>query len=122
MFSWLQRFNKIKITPHKLSIKTNYTYDSWNKITNGQVKTCVYHDNIFIGFVDFRSFTGQIGLIEVNKKYRRQGIAKFLLNHVEDELLKNSLTNVWVVCSKNHYFWSKQKNYIFTVCLKHHTY
>ena len=107
-------FKYIRRIPHeKLSIVRNYEYDSWNKIENGQVKLHVYTNNEHLGFVDFRSSTGQIGFIEVKEKYRRRGIANFMLSHVEKELLKNNITKVWLVCSKDHYFWSKQKNYVF---------
>ena len=73
-----------KIIPHdKLSIIPTYRYDSWNDITDGQVKFDVSYNNTHVGYVDFRSFTGQVGFIHVNEPFRRQGIAKLILSRVE---------------------------------------
>jgi len=116
MFKYIHKYftkTKVNINHEKLSIQRSYTYDSWNKIENGQVRFDVHISNQHLGFVDFRSSTGQIGIIEVKEEYRQQGIANFMLLHIEKELLKNNVKKVWCVCSQNHYFWSRQKNYIF---------
>ena len=83
-----------------LSIVKSYKYDSWNQIENGQVKFDVYLSNEHLGFVDFKT-TGQICLIDVKEKYRRKGIANFMLLNVEQELLNNNVTKVWLVCSRD---------------------
>jgi hypothetical protein len=114
MLSYIKNITNVKICHTKLYIFKHYDYDAHNKIENGYVKIKVLFDNKQIGFVNFALFTGQVGFIEVEKIYRRQNIANFMLTHVEKELLKNNITNIWVVCSKNHYFWSVQKNYIYT--------
>ena len=118
MFKYIHKYftkTKVNINHEKLSIKSNYTYDLWNRVDNGQVRFDVYIDNDHLGFVDFRSSTGQIGFIDVKEEYRRLGIANFMLLHVEKELLDNNIKKVWVSCSKDHYFWSRQKNYIFNI-------
>ena len=111
MFS--KYLNRIKVSHNELSIMRNYEYDSWNKIENGQVKLNTYYKNERIAFVSFRSFTGQIGLIDVDEKYRRQGIAISMLKLVEKDMMQNSVNKIWAICSFGHYFWSVQTGYTF---------
>jgi predicted acetyltransferase len=66
-----------------------------------------------IGHVNFNATTGQIGFIEVKEKYRHNGLAQFMLMNIEKELKKNDVLKSWVVCSRDHFFWSKQWDYIF---------
>ena len=105
----LSFWKKPKITLDKLSFTVNYRYDSWNNVENGQVRYDAYNNNTFLGYVDFRKSTGQIGIIDVEEKYRRCGIATFLLTNVEKELSGD----IFAICSKDHYFWSKQKGYMW---------
>lgn len=105
--------SKIKIPHENLLVVKSYQFDEWNKIEKGQARLDVFIRNNHLGFVEFRNLTGQICLIDVNEKYRRQGIANFMLSHVEKELVNNNVMKMWAVCTQNHYFWSKQKNYIF---------
>ena len=90
------------------------TFDSWNKKRNGQIKHHVLYDGVHIGFVDYRCFSGQICLISVEPNFRRKHIAHKMLEAVEVKLKANNVKKIWAVCSKDHYFWSNQTNYLFS--------
>ena len=109
------KFIRKPISHDKLSIIKKYDYDSWNKIDNGQAKHVVYYNNDNVGYIDFRCFTGQVGLIYVKDIYRRYGIANYMLSIVEDELIQNNIDKLWAICSKDHYFWGEihKSQYIF---------
>lgn len=61
--------------------------------------------------VQFKRNTGQIGLIYVHELYRKQGLAKWTIKLLEDEFRLHGLDEIWVACSKDHYYWSKQKDF-----------
>jgi hypothetical protein len=67
-----------------------------------------------IGYVNFVPSTGQIGLIYVNDNMRNCGYATYLLCNVRMILVKNNIPTMWMVCSRGHYFWSVQPNYIWS--------
>ena len=85
------------------------SYDHYNKISNGQISLNLYSNDKQIGFVTFR-VSGQVCLIDVNEKYRRRGFATHLLKEAEQHLISNK---IFAICSKDHYFWSVQKNYFY---------
>lgn len=112
MRRYLNRFfgkNYPKISLDELTIVRKYEYDDWNKVEGGQVSLNVYRNDKRIAYTSFRK-TGQIGLIDVEPDYRRQGIAKFMLQSVEQEL---TCDKIWAICTKEHYFWSNQNGYTY---------
>lgn len=117
---FLNSLRKPKPIDHnQLCITKTYEYDSWNKVKHGQVKYKVYynhpavHKQSYVGQVDFRNSTGQVGFIEVSEQYRRRGIANYILSNVEKELQSKNINKIWAVCTKEHYFWSVQKDYVY---------
>jgi len=106
-------YSPTKLDESLLTTMQYRTFDSWNKKKNGQIKHHVLYDGVSIGFVDFRCFTGQVCLISVEKEFREKHIALKMLEAVEVELKANNVDRIWAVCSKDHYFWSNQTNYLF---------
>ncbi len=86
------------------------SFDHWNKIENGQISLNLYNYDEHVGFVTFRILSGQVCLIDVNEKYRRRGFATHMLKKVEQYIISNK---IFAICSKDHYFWSVQKNYFY---------
>ena len=69
-----------------------------------------YIDNITqerIVYTRFNPDTGQIGIIDIDKKFQRKGLGKQTIKHIENEFKKIKLEEIWVACSSNHYYWSK---------------
>ena len=66
-----------------------------------------------IGFVNYRNFNGHIENISVIEEYRRQGVAKYMLDHVEYELVARNVSSIWADAPKEHFFWSKLKGYVW---------
>lgn len=104
---------KPKINHSQLSTVKFFSYDIHNKIKDGETIINLYNNNDFLGHIKFRK-NGQICSIDILEKYRNQGLAKFLLQNTEKELKKCNINEIWLVCSKDHYFWSNQKNYIYS--------
>lgn len=93
----------------KVSFITSVCNDSnWSD----QIKVIAMHSKSKIGELYLRQKTGQIGTIEVKKEYRRNGVATKLVEYSET-LIDNHL-NLWVLCTSDHYFWSKQKHFIYS--------
>lgn len=73
--------------------------------------------NVDIIYVRVKIGTGQIGLLDVNKNYRRQGLGTWTIKYIERELILNGVNKVWVACSKDHYYWSKLPNFNYNKCV-----
>ena len=66
-----------------------------------------------IAQVHFCNFNGQVGLICVEPLYQRQGVAKHILGHVEDELKQNYVNKIWTVTSKENCLFSSLEGYVY---------
>lgn len=60
-----------------------------------------------IAYARFKLGTGQIGILDINKKFQRRGLGKQIIQHIENEFKKTNLKEIWVACSRNHFYWSK---------------
>lgn len=101
-------FNFKKSNP-VLKLKDYYKYH----IKSDNTEWLYLQNNTIIAHVCFRTDNGQIGLIDVNKSFRRNTLAIQIIKEVENELKKNKINIMWVSCTKGHYFWSNIKGFHF---------
>ncbi len=103
--------------------------DTWNKVKNGETWVYYYEKNFdtsklaidtiknrhdlenicyknCIGYINYRTGTGQIGLFYINKKYQNRGLGKQILKKVMIDLKEHNNKTLWAVTSENHPFWS----------------
>lgn len=71
----------------------------------------VQDDGIEVGYLQYRSATGQIGLIRLDEKYRGYGLGPQLLDIVAQD---SGTDELFAVTTPNHPFWSKRASAIWT--------
>jgi GNAT superfamily N-acetyltransferase len=113
-YSKIIKFYIKKPTPIQLSVYKEHKIvknDDWNKIKNGDITLEYYlHNNKMIGCINYRVYTGQIGLFFLEPNYRNIGLGKQILNKAINDIKQNNINEVWAVTSKNHVFWSNVYN------------
>jgi hypothetical protein len=117
--TFLKQFNKNNVFPSKipcdcLEFNKKIKNDTYNKVPNGETHMDILHNDKKIGYVNYRHHNGQIGIICVEKNYRNKGVGICTLNKIEEELIKNKVPTLWGITTKDHYFWSKYKNIIWS--------
>jgi hypothetical protein len=59
-----------------------------------------------IAFLRYRPTTGQVGIISIDKNYRRHGLGKYMLDIVVNDTLEcGQSEKVWAVSTSDHPFW-----------------
>jgi len=81
--------------------------DRWNKIENGNTRLEYFDNDKEVGYIDYRSFTGQVGIFYLEPEYRQKGLGTQILLKAMEEMRENKVPNVWAVTTKDHEFWSK---------------
>ena len=114
----LQQFNKNMVLPSKiecgcLEFNKKIVNDKYNKVPNGETHMDILHNDEKIGYVNYRQHNGQIGIIYIEQKYRNKGVGTCTLKKIEEELIKNKVTKLYTITTKDHYFWSKYKYIIW---------
>lgn len=91
-------------------------YDKFKKRKTAQRSEFMYYDKETkkqIAFASFSLDSGQIGLVDVNPEYRRRKLGTQIVEEIEEELKKYKISEVWVTCSKDHFYWSKYPGFEF---------
>jgi len=123
---------KQKISLHEFKEISFAFDDTWNKIPKSDIWKCYFKKNFnfneinlnittqtefenicekSIGYINYRTGTGQIGYFFINENYRNKSLGKqILLNAILD--MKNNKI-VWTIASHNHPFWSNVFNKSF---------
>jgi len=118
--------------------------DTWNKVEKGETWIYYYDKNFdtskldidtiknrddiqeicyknCIGYINYRTRTGQIGLFFINKHYQNRGLGKQILNKVIIDLKEHNNKTVWTITSVEHPFWSNVYNKSFEYKRRPHT-
>jgi GNAT superfamily N-acetyltransferase len=66
-----------------------------------------------IAFAQFVVTTGQIGILDINEEFQRRGLGKQIIKEIEDVLKLHNKKEIWVACTKNHYYWSNLLGFQF---------
>ncbi len=88
--------------------------DEWNKIKNGEIKVELkdHHDMHQIGFIRYRKYVGQLGLLFItDKDYMNRGLGTQLVDLAIGDMKSVNVKEVWAVTRDEHPFWSKHLNY-----------
>lgn len=102
---------RIVPTYDKLLIKTTIENDTWNNIKDGQITKDVYYSSKHIGYIRYRTETGQIGIFVIfDDCYRNVGLGKQILNNTIEDLRNNNQSSVWAITTENHSFWANIYN------------
>jgi len=104
-------YRLLKLNNKNLFVRTIISNDTWNNVINGEIIKYYLKNkdddiNNYIGYINYRINTGQIGLIRVDERYRKLGIGKQMLTEAIEDLKNHNIKSVWGVTSENHYFWS----------------
>lgn len=134
IFKYFYKKKTIKIEEFKeIKIVIN---DDWNKIKNGNTWLCYYNKDFntktlenslvinrdqieenylknSVGYISYKTTTGQIGLFFIKKKYQNQGFGKQILDKVIKDLVFHNQKKVFAITTENHPFWSNVYNGAF---------
>lgn len=112
-------FSRAPLDLQKISITSQITDDYlyMTKLTYPKAyqKDVYFYDKKEIGFISYRLHTGQIGLLELEKKYRRQGLGKQMLTTAIKNIKTFGTTDVvFAFTSQDHPFWRNVYNKSFS--------
>jgi len=107
-----KRIFKMELATPKIPLSSlrqvvNLIDDNWNNVTNGETKIDFFDEEKNIGHLYLRQHNGQIGILVLNKDYRRRGIGTQILNLSRDKIIEyGKADTMWAVTVKDHGYWS----------------
>lgn len=82
--------------------------DKWNNVPLSDVTIKYFHPEevLPVAQINYQMSTGQIGIIDVDRKYHRNGYGKGMLDQAIQDIIKyGKAPTVWAVSSETHEFW-----------------
>ena len=137
-FSFFPFYNlpSTPLPPSPLNLSSFYVVktvwdDTWNDYKNGRVCLSYYKskDDVpiadpnepprlnekikysGIGYIQYKKYVGQIGLIYLDDEYKGRTLGKQMLQKAVEDMESEE---VWAVTGENHPFWSNVYDKIFT--------
>ena len=114
LFEIFGKKTMVKCTLDMFNMNVKINDDTWNKIKQGEVfiELKDKNDNHQIGYINYRKYIGQLGLLFItDKKYINRGLGTQLVNFAIEDMKTVATKEVWLVTRDNHPFWSKHMNF-----------
>lgn len=64
------------------------------------------NNNVLVSLINYNISNGEIIYINVNEKFRSNGIGKKMLYDCINDMKQNNINNIYCFTYKNHPFWS----------------